>query len=205
MRYVIIFTLNIDINAFLGLIPESVLRGESLWTLVTCIFVHADPIHLMMNMIALYYIGRYVERLLGQKYYLISFLLGGLLGSLLVVAMVPVLGLFRPVFFARKIHFGASGAILGLFAILAIDRPNLQIIFFLFVPPYLIIPLSARAKTVLTLQLIIDLIFGFISLPFDFISHFGHVGGMLAGILLYKYVLWRTIYEKHYGVVFWRR
>jgi len=155
-----------------------------------------------MNMIALYYIGRYVERLIGEKYYILTFLLAGIGGSLLTVIMAYVLNFFGPVSFINEIHVGSSGAILGLFAVLAQDRPNLQIMFFLFIPPYLILPVIAQAKWVLIIQLLLDSILGFLDLPFDFIAHFGHVGGMLVGILLYRILLWRQIYTRHYGVVF---
>ena len=209
LRYVILLLVRIDINYFLSLVPSSVLRGERLWTLITSFFIHDDflrnPFHLIANMIALYYIGRYVEQLLGEKYYLMAFLLTGIGGSLCIVFMAYTLKVLGYSPFYNSPHLGASGAILGLFAILAQHRPRLQILFFLFIPPYLILPILAQAKWVLIIQLLLDLILGFVNLPFDFIAHFGHVGGMVTGILLYKWFLWRRIYTISYGVVFIER
>lgn len=195
---------------FLGLIPRRFLWGEY-WTILTHIFVHFPyiiPFHLLFNAIALYYIGRYTEVLLGPKLMIASFLITGLLGGLLTIVMAFTLPLFNPlsIYLKDAVSVGASGAIFGLFAILAADRPDAEILFFLFIPLLpIIIPIRARAKTLLILFTSVELIFGLLSLPFDYYNHWSHLGGIIGGYLLYKYYLWKRIYQRVYGVQFYER
>lgn len=77
------------------------------WRLVSCIFVHAGILHIGMNMAVLWYIGRFIERLLGNTAMLITYILAGLVGSL-------ASALFHP----DVVSVGASGAIFGLYGAL---------------------------------------------------------------------------------------
>ena len=76
------------------------------YRLLTATFLHANVLHIAMNMLALIIIGPYLERLLGWWRYLSVYLLGALGGS---VAIYLFGARFSPV-------VGASGAIFGLFA-----------------------------------------------------------------------------------------
>jgi membrane associated rhomboid family serine protease len=49
----------------LGLVPAWVLRDGRVWTLVTYMFVHADTLHILFNMLILWFIGAELERLWG--------------------------------------------------------------------------------------------------------------------------------------------
>jgi len=201
-RYVIFFLLGEDIIFYMGLRPSDIIAGRYVWTAITSIFIHADFFHLIANMIALYFIGRYVENILGPELYLFSFIITGISGNLLTVGVSYLLKDFNMFMIYTRIHIGSSGSILGLFAILVQYRPKIRLIAFLFVPPYIILPIMAQAGTILIIQILLDIFFGFLSLPFDFISHFSHVGGMLLGIILYRYWLWKKIYERVHGVLF---
>ncbi|RDD53376.1 MAG: rhomboid family intramembrane serine protease [Candidatus Korarchaeota archaeon NZ13-K] len=72
-------------------------------TLLTSIFLHANLLHLFLNMYALYVLGRIVEISLGRSRYSALYLLSGLSGNLLS-ALVDEL----------SVGVGASGAIMGL-------------------------------------------------------------------------------------------
>jgi membrane associated rhomboid family serine protease len=77
--------------------------GGAWWQLITAGFLHESPLHIGLNMISLYVIGRDVERILGRvrftALYLVSLFGGG----------VSVL-LFAP----NSATVGASGAVFGL-------------------------------------------------------------------------------------------
>lgn len=85
--------------------------GEA-WRLFTALLVHGGILHLALNMLALYVLGRSLEPLLGMWRYLALYVLSGVGGSVAVALISPG----TPV-------VGASGAIFGLFgAILVIGR-----------------------------------------------------------------------------------
>jgi rhomboid protease GluP len=77
------------------------LDGE-LWRLLTSMFLHFGALHLGMNMLALWNLGRFVERMFGNAGFLLLYLLSGLAGSLASVIWNPVV-----------VSAGASGAIFG--------------------------------------------------------------------------------------------
>jgi len=80
------------------------LKGEG-WRLIGCLFLHADLLHLALNMWALWNVGRLVERLYGQWPYLLLYFCCGLIASATSLAWN-----------ASLVSVGASGAIFGLLA-----------------------------------------------------------------------------------------
>jgi len=78
--------------------------GATVVTLVTSLFLHGDWLHLGSNMFYLWVFGERVEQGLGHVQYLVVYLVCGIAGSLLHVALVP----------ASLIPLlGASGAVAG--------------------------------------------------------------------------------------------
>ena len=82
--------------------------GGDWWRLVTCMFLHAGILHLLMNMYGLKMLGNFVERLVGTWSFLALFFLTGIAGSLTSLyghtSVIP--------------SVGASGAICGIFGVL---------------------------------------------------------------------------------------
>ncbi|GAA3752695.1 rhomboid family intramembrane serine protease [Microbacterium kribbense] len=82
------------------------------WRLLTVLFVHSGWLHIGLNMLALWMIGRILEPLLGRSRFVVLYLIAGIGGSMGAVLLAPTV----PV-------VGASGAIFGLFgALLIIGR-----------------------------------------------------------------------------------
>ncbi|HAC64315.1 MAG TPA: rhomboid family intramembrane serine protease [Cyanothece sp. UBA12306] len=99
---------NINIIYHLGaLVPQEVVQGES-WRLITANFLHYGWLHLLVNMIALYFVGSFVDAKFGIYRYLLIYFISG------IGAMAGF------TYFALKtnntdyILLGASGAIMGL-------------------------------------------------------------------------------------------
>ena len=89
--------------AFGGLYKPAVLDGE--WhRLFTSTLLHGDILHLVFNGVALYMAGMVLESLVGRRWYFTLFVLGGLGGSLMSLAVNP----------PTVVSVGASGAIMGL-------------------------------------------------------------------------------------------
>lgn len=137
---------------------ELVQNGE-FYRLLTCMFVHADIMHILFNMIALYSIGPVVERYYGKSKFLLIYLVSGLLGSI-----------FSGVFMAAdSISIGASGAIFGLLG---------SICYFTY---YYRATLQGILRGSIMPVIIINLVIGFLSSSIDLSAH---IGGLIGGILI---------------------
>ncbi len=73
------------------------------WRLLTSVFLHGGIIHLFNNMIGLWFIGILLEKYLGTKKYLLSYLATGIIASLASIWWNEA-----------TVSVGASGAIFGL-------------------------------------------------------------------------------------------
>ena len=83
------------------------LRGMGLHRLVTSIFLHADPMHLMNNVVVQFAGGEVVERNLGHVRFALLFLLSGIGGNAASVLSDYVTGSYG-------FSVGASGAVFGI-------------------------------------------------------------------------------------------
>ena len=124
------------------------------WQPVTSVFAHQQIWHIAGNMISLWMIGPLVESALGRVRYLAAYLVCGLAGSAMVLAVSP----------PEAGTLGASGAIFGLLGIL--------LVLFL-----------KRGLPLQQLGVVVVLNF-FITFTVPNISWQGHVGGFLAGLAI---------------------
>lgn len=65
----------------LGAKCNPAIDGGEYWRLFTPMFLHIGTIHLALNMLSLYIIGRHAERIYGHGRYLLVFLLSGISGN----------------------------------------------------------------------------------------------------------------------------
>jgi len=84
------------------------IEHRAYWQIITSIFVHANILHLVLNVIFLYYIGSSLERSTCSGFLALSFFASGLAGNLISLMIGQV------ILNLRYISVGASGAILGL-------------------------------------------------------------------------------------------
>ncbi|MGE8204512.1 rhomboid family intramembrane serine protease [Heyndrickxia sp. NPDC080065] len=132
-----------------------ILDGEW-WRFITPIFLHIGILHLLMNSLALYYLGPTVERIFGRMRFVWIYLFSGFSGSL------------ASFLFSSHLSAGASGAIFGCFgALLYIGATNPKLFF------------RTMGKNVIVV-IIINLVFGF---SVSGIDNFGHLGGLFGGFL----------------------
>jgi len=98
-----VFSIDTLVNSG-ALVPDLVAAGQ-VWRVITAMFIHIAPVHLLMNMAALFQAGRVLEGYLGIPRYVALYLLAGLGGS--VASLGWNWG--HPI-----VSAGASGAIAGL-------------------------------------------------------------------------------------------
>ncbi|MDZ5471000.1 rhomboid family intramembrane serine protease (plasmid) [Bacillus sp. 31A1R] len=132
-----------------------ILEGEW-WRFFTPVVLHIGILHLLMNTLALYYLGTVVERIYGNSRFLFIYLLAGFSGSL------------ASFLFSPSLSAGASGAIFGCFGAL--------LFFGLIYPKLFFRTMGFNILVVLAINL---------SLGFTIpgIDNAGHIGGLIGGFL----------------------
>jgi membrane associated rhomboid family serine protease len=150
-----------------------------LWQLLTFQFLHAGPLHLILNCVTLWMFGREVEEALDKPRFLTLYFLSGAIGGLLQV----LLSLFWPNQFGDGV-VGASAGIFGVVAAFSMLAPNRMLTMMLF----FIIPVPMKAKVLVFISMIVAVLG--IAFPETFgknIAHGAHLGGILAGIAFMRY------------------
>jgi len=131
------------------------------WRFVTAIFLHAGLDHLFFNMLALLMFGLYLESIIGYKRFVLLFFTAGIAGNVAYLLLAPE-GTIPAV--------GASGAIYGIMAMLAVMRPSL-IVYVGYIPMPMI--LAAVLWTILE--------FAGMFVPSS-IAHEAHLAGIIIGV-----------------------
>ncbi len=153
------------------------------WRLFTNIFLHGGLMHLLYNMIAMFFISIFLEPILGKAKFVIAYILYGLLASITSIWWHPA-----------TVNIGASGAIFGLYGLfIALLTTN---------------KVDANSRKGL---LINNLIFVGINLVVGFaggIDNAAHIGGLLTGFVI-GYIMYffiekpkpKKIYKKKIKVI----
>ena len=153
-------------------------KALKVWTVLTYAFLHSSHIlHIIGNMLGLFYIGRILEPLLGKQQFLLLYLGSAIVGGLAYLVFHPDGAI--PV-------VGASAAVSAILAFFCMKFPERQITLLLF----FIIPLAMKPKW---------LFWGFLGftvfslllseLPGSSnIAHSAHLGGFLTGVVFFRYI-----------------
>jgi len=158
------------------MIPQEVVHGQSLYTLVTSMFMHADWFHLLGNMLFLYIFGDNVEDIFGHGGYLAFYIACGLAAALTHILSL-YLGLTYPADFSVGV-LGASGAISGVLGAYFVLFPKAKILTWV---AYFILPIPA--VLFLGFWFILQWLFGLFEIGSE-IAYWAHIGGFITGMVL---------------------
>ncbi|HEY1006225.1 MAG TPA: rhomboid family intramembrane serine protease [Sphingobacteriaceae bacterium] len=173
-----------------------------IWQVITYMFMHS-PVsyaHILFNMFALYTFGSTLEYVMGQKRFLNFYLITGLgaLALQMIVQAIEVywltggvtidvaqytstnreaLNTLGEIYYAPML--GASGAIFGLLIAFGMLFPNAEL-FILFIPA------PVKAKYIIPIYIVLELVLGVAQFSGDSVAHFAHLGGALFGFILIK-------------------
>ncbi|XP_073122180.1 RHOMBOID-like protein 3 [Henckelia pumila] len=136
-----------------------VVHQNQSWRLISCIWLHAGLIHLLVNMLCLVVIGIRLEQQFGFVRIGVIYLLSGVGGSIL-----------SSLFIQNRISVGASGALFGLLGAMLSELISNWSIY------------SNKVAALVTLVVIVVINLGLGILPH--VNNFAHIGGFLTGFLL---------------------
>jgi membrane associated rhomboid family serine protease len=125
---------------------------------VTAMFLHLYLLHIGLNMLGLWWIGRAVEQYLGGVRYVLMYFVSGLAGSAGALVLDP-----------KSLTVGASGAIFGILgSMLILEWQHTG-------------TLGGQAATLILLNLVLNFAYNGTG---GNISIGGHIGGLIGGILV---------------------
>ena len=154
-------------GAIEGVFAATTAEPFQIWRLITFQFLHADPIHLLCNMIGLFFLGRILEMNWGTKKFLRFYLVCGAVGGALYLVFSH-LDLLAP-----GILIGASGGVLGLLVACAVLFPQIRVILILF-------PMPIRTAALLLAAAYAMFV---LSRGSNAGGHLCHLGGMATGFI----------------------
>ncbi|MEN7982323.1 MAG: rhomboid family intramembrane serine protease [Nanoarchaeota archaeon] len=133
------------IISLFALTPAVILTGKNLWSLLTSMFIHGSFFHLFANMFSLFFVGGFLEKIIGKKRFFWVYLIAGLIGGIFYIFATIIFG------GSNIPAVGASGAIFGLLGVLAVLVPNSKI--YLITGPLILIVIEVVAVPFLPIAL----------------------------------------------------
>lgn len=152
-------------------LPASVERWmEQPWSLLTYMFMHAGFIHILFNMLWLYWFGTLFLYFFSSKHLRGLYLIGGLFGGLLYMLAYNVFPFFEEHLMEATL-VGASASVLAIVSAMAYREPNYPIRLFLFG--------TIRLKYLALIVFGTDLL---LMTSSNAGGHIAHLGGALGGL-----------------------
>jgi membrane associated rhomboid family serine protease len=141
------------------------------WTLLTYMFLHIDILHILFNMLWLYWFGKIFQEYMGGRKLLVVYLLGGLSGAVVYILAFNIFPVFSAAL-PQSYALGASASVMAIVTAVSFKVPNYSIYLLFF-------------SRIRILYLAIALfIFDFFMIPTGNAGgHIAHIGGALFGFL----------------------
>jgi len=138
---------------------------EHPWTVLTSIFTHQRFWHILANMFTLFFLGSYLNNMIGDKKFLAIYFVGGITGSFFFILFRLYTSIGNPYDWV----IGASGAIFAVAGALTAIAPKMKVIVF---------PIPAP------IPLWVAVIGGFLLMSFlPGVAWEAHLGGLAVGLI----------------------
>jgi len=148
-----------DLPAMLGMKDNAAIVQGQYWRLFTPMFLHGSILHIAFNLYALFIFGPGLERYYGHGKYLALFVISGFAGNVMSFLFSPAPSL------------GSSTAIFGLLGAEGVFLYQNRAVF------------GRGAQRALTNLVVLALINLFLGLSSPGIDNWGHIGGLIGGVL----------------------
>ena len=170
------------INDLIGFGYNNLSKGY-LWTFITHASVHDGPLHLILNLLGIHFIGRPVEEFIGNRKFKYLVLSSVLIGAIAWVS-------FNSSVYQYLV--GSSAIVLACLCTFCLLQPNRPITLLLF----FILPVRLKPKWVLLGTIGLE-IYGFVNSEIfgdGMIAHSAHLGGMACGAVTYFIVQGKLVF-----------
>lgn len=149
--------------------------------IATHMFMHGGLMHLLFNMLGIYWFGTMVEMVWGPQRFLFYYLSCGIGAWAIHMGVqyweLQQMGVDPSTWNGAML--GASGAVFGIMVAFAVNFPNLEI-------RMLFPPIALKAKYFVPIMALAELFFGIGGVSTG-IAHFAHLGGAITGFILIAY------------------
>ncbi len=146
------------------------------WSILTYMFLHDGPLHILFNMLWLFWIGNILHEYIGNRKVYEAYFGGGFAGAILFLICINVFPVFDSTI-DRTYALGASAGVLGVVVAAATLLPNYPLRLLLFG--------EVKLKYIALVTFILDVI----SIPQNNAGgHIAHIGGAIFGFLYIKYL-----------------
>jgi membrane associated rhomboid family serine protease len=158
-----------------GLIPYAAVFGFRLWQPFTYLFLHANVLHILFNLLYLAMFGADLERMWGARKFYTYFFVCGVGAGLINVIVKLIIDPHGKGTAIWPPTIGASGAIYGVLLACAVLMPHRQVWVF----P---LPVTVSMRIFVAVMGALEF-FATIGASGDNVSHVCHLGGMLVGYI----------------------
>ena len=158
-----------------GILDTSVLSWLTPVHLITYQFLHGSTSHLFLNMLMLFFLGRWLEREIGRREMIALYLTSGIVGAFVQFG----LGLLAPDLFAGPI-IGASGAVMGVMGALARLHPRQEV----YLLAFFVLPIRMKWNWLFWGSVVLSSLWILSAIQHearDQVAHAAHLGGLLYG------------------------
>ncbi len=146
------------------------------WSIITYMFLHEGILHILFNMLWLYWLGQLFQQYLGNSKTFQVYILGGIFGGILYILSYNIFPAFSESV-NQSYALGASAGVLAIVVATATLLPDYQIMLFLLG--------SVRLKYIALFSVLLDLI----NIPNGNAGgHIAHVGGAAFGYIYIKFL-----------------
>jgi membrane associated rhomboid family serine protease len=151
-------------------LPDDITGAPSALTLITSLFLHGDPIHLIGNLLFILVFADNIEDSMGHVRFIVFYLLCGVAGGLAHAFIMPA---------SEAPLIGASGAIAGVIAAYLLLHPRVKVWVMLFAR----IPLRLTAVWIILIWIAVQGLSLWTGAD-QAVGWWAHLGGFAAGALL---------------------
>ncbi len=200
----VIFGISERFIMFFAESPYYVIFRGQIWRMITYVFIHANGMHILFNMLALWFFAPELEIRWGSKKFATFFAVTGAGAALIHTIVVLIQALIKtggesPLFelMLRQPIIGASGIVYGVLIANLIYYPDRMILFNFLLP--------MKMKYFVWILIVLEFLstvgsaHGVMGMQ-DNISHITHLGGALVAFIFIKFpdIFWKRRYNKMY-------
>ncbi|HOP64002.1 MAG TPA: rhomboid family intramembrane serine protease [Spirochaetota bacterium] len=158
---------------YFGLTPVLVLEKFFIWQIFTYMFLHGGFFHIFLNLYALMLFGIPVEQLWGSRKFLLYYFFTGVGAGISILVINTFLG---GILYVTP-TIGASGAVFGLLLAFGMLFPDVELLVFFVIP--------MKAKYLVILYGALEFMSLVSSGGGGNVSHVGHLGGIVFGLIFF--------------------